>query len=120
MRFAGTICGWNLKTSRVPASTSTLSSERRVAVRLVVPKRLHASEVLEPPALWVEERPVDAEVVGVAVHVRDRPAEGDHLVTQRAQELLEAVGLAVGLGERHRVPQGRSGRVAQVPPGICL
>src|SRR5262249_50285684 len=62
-----------------------------VAVRLVVAERLDASEVLQPAPLRVQERLVDAEVVRVAMHPGDRPAEGDHLVAQRDEELLIAV-----------------------------
>src|SRR5258707_354889 len=47
------------------------------AVRLVVPEGLDAGEVLDAPALGVEQRLVDPVVMRIAVHVGDRSAEGD-------------------------------------------
>ena len=91
-----------------------------VAILLVVAERLDARKVLEPPTLGVKERLVDPEVVRVAVDVGDRLREGDHLFAQRDKELLEAVKLAVGLGERLRVAQRRSRPVGEIPAGVRL
>ena len=53
-----------------------------VPVALVVAEGFHAREVLQPAAQGILERLVDPEIVRVAVHVRDRLAEGDHFVAQ--------------------------------------
>ena len=90
------------------------------SVGRVVAEGLHSGEVLEALARGVEERLVDAEVVGVPVHVDDRLPERDGLVPQGDEEGLVAVGRPVGLGERGRVPQWRSGGVAEIEAGVGL
>src|SRR5262249_32824762 len=50
------------------------------AVLLVVAEGLHPEEVFETPTLSVEKRPVDAEIMGVAVDIRDRSLERDNLI----------------------------------------
>ena len=91
-----------------------------VAVLLVVAEGLDAREVLQTLPGRVEQRLVDPEVVRVAVDVGDRPPEGDDLVAERGQERLEAVGLAVGLGQRLRIAQGaRVASVRSKPGSAC-
>src|SRR5437868_2578845 len=81
------------------------------AIRLIVAKGLDACEVFKPPSLGIKKRPVDAEVMRVAMHIGNGFAKSDYLLTQGQQELLEAVGLPVGLRESLRVAQRRAGRV---------
>lgn len=64
---------------------------------------LDAREVLDPTALRIEERFVDAVVVRVALHAAHWLAEGDDLVAQREQVVLESVRLTVGLGQGLRI-----------------
>ena len=52
---------------------------------------------------------------GRFVYVGNRLPEGDHFVAQRAEEVLIAVRLAVGLHERLRVTQRSPHPVGQVP-----
>ena len=120
-RFAGTICGWYANTSRLVGSTSTFSQ-----CTSLLPFSWWSPNVstrVKFSSRWPErvlERLVDAEVVRVAVHVGDRLLEGDRPRRAARQVVLEAVGLAVGLGERLRVAQRRPRDVAQVPAGIGL
>ena len=70
------------------------------AVRLIVAKCLNASEILQPAPLGIQEWLIQPEVVRVAVDIGNGLAERDHLVAQREQKVLEAIGLTVGLCQR--------------------
>jgi len=61
-------------------------------------------------AAGILKRLVDPEVMRVAVHIGDRLAEGDHLVAQRAEEVVVR-----DVGQAARGVLGRvRGRVAEV------
>ena len=88
-----------------------------VAVGLIVAKRFDTGEVLETTPLRVEEGPIDAEVMRVAMHVGHRLAEVDDLLAQRQQVGLVAVlapefasvsSSVCGLRSGARVPSVRS------------
>src|SRR5262249_5216054 len=56
------------------------------AVGLVISEGFHASEVFQAASLGVEERLVNAEVMGVTVDIGHRPFKGDHFVAQGEKE----------------------------------
>ena len=90
------------------------------AVFLVVAERLQAGEVFQARSGRVEKGLVDTEVVRVTVDVDDRPPEVSHVVAQSAQEIMEAVWLAVRLDERLRVAHRGARRVGRVEARIGL
>ena len=118
VRLAGTICGWNGTPHGCGRHEHLQPMHVVVAVCLIISEGLDTNEVFEPPAFGIEKRPVDPEVMRVAMNIGDGFAEADHFVAQRNQESLEAVGLAVGLGKRLWVTQRRARSVGQYPsPG---
>jgi len=86
-----------------------------VAVPLVVAEGLDADEVLEPQALTVQEGSVDPEVMRVAVDIGDGLPEGDDLITQCEQEVLETVGLPIRFRQSLGVAQRRPRPIGLVP-----
>ena len=129
-------CGWPARSGagrRTPRGCAgrrrRAASGRRCRRSPVVAEGLHAGEVLQAPALGVQQRLVDAEVVRVAVHRRHRLAEGDQ--SGRAAREQER-WIAVGVGRRSRPASwdrgrargcrrsrpspGRPGRSASPPP----
>jgi hypothetical protein len=67
------------------------------AVRRVVTEGFDAGEVLEPSALRVKKRSIDAEVVRIALDIGNGFLEGDNLFAQCEQEVLEAVRSLAGV-----------------------
>jgi hypothetical protein len=114
IRFAGTICAWKAKTSRLFGSTSALTQwtsllplpwlSPKVSTRVKFSTR-------RPDESWsgLSTR----EVVGVAVDVDDRLLERGRQLPELLQEVDVAVGRTVGLGQRPRVT--RRARVASEP-----
>src|SRR5262249_35437991 len=92
----------------------------RVGVEGVLAEGLDSREVLDASAVRVEERLVDYEVMRVAVDEDDRFLEGDRLFTQRGENVVKAVGVAVGLFERPRIAFRRSLVARGVEARICL
>ena len=68
------------------------------AIFLVIAKSLYTGEILESPALRIQKRLVNAEVMGIAVYISDWLLKGNYLVAQRKQELLISVWSAIRLG----------------------
>src|SRR5262249_21358325 len=90
------------------------------SVLLVVAEGLNARKVLEAPAQRILEWLIHPEVVRIAVYIGDRLAERDHLLAQRQQVILEAIRLAVGLGESARIAHRRPRWIRCVPTWIGL
>jgi hypothetical protein len=122
VRLPGTICTWYEKTSRVRASTLTLTDPLHIVVPVgrIVAERFDTREVLEPATLRILKGPVDPEVVGVPVHVRHRLPEPSDLFAESDEKLLKAVRHRIRLCQRAWVANGRASRIRHIPPRIRL